>query len=222
MVTDFLLTVLACVSRTVKIKFEDIFEFVDLVDFERNLLIFLMKFLLLLFDKFVFLSGLLFVVFHKLGDHLFELYDLFFHCVIKSERILKFRVKLCNLRIFIFDDIHQFVNNVIRHVDDLLLEEVEFRGESGKHSFKVEQRLTERLMRLMIRLRKISTKSHVFNNGRAIQTYELNGLLKYVGPCMYHGTRQLNYVLVFSCYNLLVKLLSTTFYPNEINTSIIK
>ena len=85
MITDFLLTILACVSRTVKIKFKDIFEFVDLVDFERNLLIFLMKLLLFLFDEFIFLSDLLFVIFHELSDHLFELYDLFFHCVVKSE-----------------------------------------------------------------------------------------------------------------------------------------
>lgn len=189
MITDFLLTILACISRTVKIKFKDIFEFVDLVDFKRNLLIFLMKLLLFLFDEFIFLSDLLFVIFHKLSDHLFELYDLFFHCVVKSEWILKLQVELSDLWIFIFYDIHEFVNNVIRHVDDLLLEKVEFWCESGKDSFKVQERLTERLMGLMIGLGEISTESHILNGG-AVQTYKLDGLLKYVGSCMYHGTRQ--------------------------------
>lgn len=148
----------------------------------------MMKLLLFMFDDFIFLSDLLFVIFHEFGNHLLELDDLIFHCVIEIKWLLKLLIELCNLCIFLFDCIHKFVNNVIRHVDDLLLEETEFWCKSREYSFKVKERLTKRLMWLMVGLWKIATESHVFDC-RTVETDELNGLLKYIGGCVYHRMR---------------------------------
>lgn len=85
MIIDFGLTILTNVSGTVKVRLQYVFEFVDLIKFERDLLIFKMKFLLSVLNKFVLLSDLFLVVFHELCDHLFQLDHLFFHRVIEGK-----------------------------------------------------------------------------------------------------------------------------------------
>jgi hypothetical protein len=70
---------------TVKIKFEYFFELIYLIEIERDLLIFLMNLLLLMFDNFFLLCSLLFVVFHEFCNHLFELCDLIFHNIIEGK-----------------------------------------------------------------------------------------------------------------------------------------
>lgn len=66
MITDFRLTITTYISGAVEVKLKYVFEFIDLIDFKGNFLIFMMKLLLFLFDDFIFLIGLVFEVFHKL------------------------------------------------------------------------------------------------------------------------------------------------------------
>lgn len=42
-----------------------------------------------------------------------------------------------------FDSVHKFIDKVIRHVDDLLFEEIELCSESGKDCFEIENGLCE-------------------------------------------------------------------------------
>ena len=120
---DVLLTVFAQISGTVKVLFEDVFELLDL-------LLFLIDFLFLLLH-------LLFVWLHELHDHILELDDLFFHTGVEWLWFLEVILKLWDGERFSFDDWHEFVDDEVRHLDDFLFEEVEFRSESRKYCFKV-------------------------------------------------------------------------------------
>lgn len=89
-------------------------------------------------NEFILLIDLLFKVFHKFSDHLFELYDLIFHGIVKRKWFLKLIFEVGSLLIFLFDCAHKFVNDIIWHVNDLLFEEIEFRCECGEHSLKIK------------------------------------------------------------------------------------
>jgi hypothetical protein len=58
---------------------------------------------------------------HKLEDHLIELHDFFFHGVIQPQGVINLLLKCGYFYVFSLDDMHEFIDNVIGHVNNFLL-----------------------------------------------------------------------------------------------------
>lgn len=163
---DGLRAVFAEISGTVKVLFEDSFEFIDLF--------------LFLVELFLLLEHLFFVWVHEFSDHILELDNLLFHAFVEGLGLFEVVLEFWDGYIFNFDNRHEFVDDEVRHFDDFLFKEVELCGEGGQYGFEIQNWLMEWVGSVMANGRSLT------GNAGAIETYKLSGCLEDIVPFIDH------------------------------------